>query len=768
MALSVNLGFPRIGRDRELKRATEGYWAGKVSADELQAVCSRLRREQWEEQRKAGIELIPSNSFSLYDQVLDATAMVGAVPERYRWDGEQVDLDTYFAMARGAQREGLDVHAMEMTKWFDTNYHYIVPEFVPDQKFRMASTKPLDEFAEARELGITTRPVLVGPVSYLILGKPRETEAEPLESHLDSLVEVYAEVIGRLAAMGAEWVQLDEPCFVENRSAAEIAALERAYRRLAEVAGDTRLIVQTYFDHVGEAYATLTRLPVAAIGLDFVRGPENLALMREHGFPSDKHLVAGVVDGRNVWINDLSASLELLEDLQSMVSADQLMVGASCSLLHVPIEAGRETGLDTELKSWLAFASEKLAEIATLTRAVNEGREAVAGALATNQAALETRRTSDRTQSRHVRERMDALDVDTVSREVGFEQRRGVQREQLGLPALPTTVIGSFPQHPEVRVQRRKFLRDEVSRPDYDSFLEGEVRRAIKLQEEMGIDVPVHGEFERNDMVEYFGERMDGYAFTRFGWVQSFGSRYVKPPLLFGDVHRPEPMTVRWWEFAQSCTDRPIKGMLTGPVTMLQWSFVRDDQPRSETCFQLALAIRDEVQDLEAAGARVIQVDEPALREGLPLRSDGWNEYLRWAVAAFRVTTGGVRPETQIHTHMCYSEFNDFIEHIARMDADVLLIENARSDEELLEVFRDVDYGRDIGPGVYDIHSPRVPPIDELADMIRASMRVLPIDRLWVNPDCGLKTRKYDEVIPALENMVAAAHVVRAEAGVTA
>lgn len=768
MALSINLGFPRIGRDRELKRVTESYWAGKVGVDELEAVCAQLRHEQWEEQRKAGIELIPSNSFSLYDQVLDATAMVGAVPERYRWDGEHVDLDTYFAMARGAQREGLDVHAMEMTKWFDTNYHYIVPEFVPDQEFRLASTKPLDEFTEARELGITTRPVLVGPVSYLILGKPRETEVEPLETHLDSLVEVYAEVIGRLATMGAEWIQLDEPCFVEDRSPAEIAALERAYGRLADVAGDTRLIVQTYFDHVGEAYSALARLPVAAIGLDFVRGPENLALMREHGFPGDKHLVAGVVDGRNVWINDLSASIDLLGDLQSMVSADRLMVGASCSLLHVPIEAGREAELDTELKSWLAFASEKLAEIETLTRAVNEGRETVAEALVANQAALEARRTSDRTQSHRVRERMDALDVSDAGREASFQQRREVQRERLGLPALPTTVIGSFPQHPEVRVQRRKFLRNEVSRPDYESFLEAEVRRAIELQGEMGIDVPVHGEFERNDMVEYFGERMDGYAFTRFGWVQSFGSRYVKPPLLFGDVYRPEPMTVRWWKFAQSCTDRPIKGMLTGPVTMLQWSFVRDDQPRSQTCFQLALAIRDEVQDLEAAGAKVIQVDEPALREGLPLRSDGWDEYLRWAVAAFRVTTGGVRPETQIHTHMCYSEFNDFIAHIARMDADVLLIENARSDEELLEVFRDVDYGRDIGPGVYDIHSPRVPPVEELADMIRASMRVLPIDRLWVNPDCGLKTRKYDEVIPALENMVAAAHMVRAEAGVPA
>jgi len=765
MALSINLGFPRIGRDRELKRATEGYWAGKVSADELASVCAQLRREQWEEQRNAGIELIPSNSFSLYDQVLDTTAMVGAVPDRYRWQSDQIDLDTYFAMARGAQREGLDVHAMEMTKWFDTNYHFIVPEFVPDQEFRLASTKPFDEFAEARELGITTRPVLVGPVSYLILGKSRETDSEPLETHLDSLIKVYAEVIGRLGAMGAEWIQLDEPCFVEDRSAKEIAALERAYGQLAEAAGDTRLIVQTYFDHVGETYSALTRLPVAGIGLDFVRGQENVALMREHGFPSDKHLVAGVVDGRNVWINDLSASLDLLDDLKTMVSADRLMVGASCSLLHVPIEAARETELDQELKSWLAFASEKLAEIVTLTRAVNEGRAAVADALAANQVALETRQTSDRTRSRRVRERMDALDVSAAGREAHFEQRRDVQRERLGLPALPTTVIGSFPQHPEVRVQRRKFLRDEVSREDYEAFLEGEVRSAIELQEEMRIDVPVHGEFERNDMVEYFGERMEGYAFTRFGWVQSFGSRYVKPPLLFGDVHRPEPMTVRWWEFGQSCTDRPMKGMLTGPVTMLQWSFVRDDQPRSETCFQLALAIGDEVQDLEAAGAKVIQVDEPALREGLPLRSDGWEEYLRWAVTAFRVTTGGVRPETQIHTHMCYSEFNDFIEHIAHMDADVLLIENARSDEELLEVFRDVDYGRDIGPGVYDIHSPRVPPVEELADMIRASMRVLPIDRLWVNPDCGLKTRKYDEVVPALENMVAAADIVRAEIG---
>jgi 5-methyltetrahydropteroyltriglutamate--homocysteine methyltransferase len=765
MALATNLGFPRIGRQRELKKATESYWAGKIPLDELLLQAAALRGDRWATQRSAGIVHIPSNDFSFYDHVLDATVLVGAVPERYEPGEGTVDLDTYFAMARGAQRAGLDVQAMEMTKWFDTNYHYIVPEFWPDQRFRLSSTKPFDEFQEAKAGGLVTRPVLLGPVSLLLLGKSRVAGFRPLD-HLDAVTEIYAEVVSRLEALGADWIQLDEPCFVADRAPDEIAALEDAYGVLAEAAPASRLLVQTYFGHVGEAYTTLAGLPVAGIGLDFVRGRRNLGMVREHGWPEGKWLSAGVVDGRNVWINDLEGSLDLLEELAETVGHDRLMVSPSCSLIHVPIEAGRETNLDDELRSWLAFAQEKLGEVVTLSRAVTDGAEAVAGELAANQAALASRRASPRTRTPAVRDRLAAIDPAAARRSAAFGERRMVQQERLGLPDLPTTVIGSFPQTAEVRAQRRRFSKREIDRREYESFLQSEIRRCIESQEQTGIDVVVHGEFERNDMVEYFGERMDGYAFTGYGWVQSYGSRYVKPPLLYGDVARPRPITVSWWEFAQSCTSKPLKGMLTGPVTMLQWSFVRDDQPREETCLQLAMAIRDEVLDLEKEGATVIQVDEPALREGLPLRRADWDRYLTWAVATFRVATTGVQPGTQIHTHMCYSEFNDIISHIERMDADVLLIENARSGEELLDVFREYRYARDIGPGVYDIHSPRIPSVEEISERLRASLGVLPAERLWVNPDCGLKTRAWEEVIPALENMVAAAERVRQEIGV--
>ncbi len=767
MAIAANLGYPRIGPDRELKAATESHWAGKTSREDLLRAAVALRAARWKTQSAAGIAHVPSNDFSFYDHVLDTIALVGAVPDRYGWDGNTVDLDTYFAMARGAQRKGLDVVAMEMTKWFDTNYHYLVPEFTRAQEFRLASTKPFDEFQEARALGITTRPVLLGPVSFLLLGKSRDEGFEPLD-HLDAVTEVVGDALRRLVDLGAEWIQLDEPCFVMDRSRAEIAALERAYDYLVRAVPGARLLVQTYFGHAGEAFSALARLPVEGVGLDFVRGRKNLGLLREHGWPGGKWLSAGVVDGRNVWVNDLEASLDLLEELAETVGKDRLMVAPSCSLLHVPIEAARETALDDELRSWLAFAAEKLHEVTALTRALDQGAEGVSDVMARNRAALALRRASARTREPGVRERAAATDVGAARRDTPFEERRARQQERLGLPELPTTVIGSFPQTAEVRAERRRFLRGELTREAYDAFLEAAIRDCIESQERTGIDVVVHGEFERNDMVEYFGERMDGYAFTRHGWVQSYGSRYVKPPLLYGDVARPGPITVRWWSYAQGCTSRPLKGMLTGPVTMLQWSFVRDDQPREETCLQLALAIGDEVRDLESAGAAVIQVDEPALREGLPLRRDEWDRYLTWAVGTFRVATTGVRPETQIHTHMCYSEFNDIIEHIERMDADVLLIENARSGEELLGVFRDYRYARDIGPGVYDIHSPRIPSVDEMVEKMRASLGVLPAERLWVNPDCGLKTRRWEEVIPALENMVAAAERARQEIGVQA
>ncbi len=765
MAQATNLGYPRIGPDRELKRATEAYWKAQLTAEDLLQTGANLRMQAWNLQRDAGIDIIPCNDFSFYDQVLDAVATVGAVPSRYGWSEDQVGLDTYFAMARGAQREGLDVGAMEMTKWFDTNYHYIVPEYGPDQTLSLSSSKVFDEYGEAVKSGIRAKPVLIGPVSLILLGKSREPGFDPLSARLDGLVEVYCEVIKRLAAAGTEWIQLDEPALAGECSRDQLAALERAYGAMAENKGNARLILQTYFGHLGDAYPTVSELPVDGIGLDFVRGPENFDLVRQHGAPADKWLVAGVVDGRNVWITDLSAALSRLEELADLAGgSEKLMVSPSCSLLHVPIDVDREGGLDPELRSWLSFANQKLGEVVALTRGLNDGRGAIAAALDANRKALESRRTSSRTQNPTVRSRLAGLGEQAEERASAFTTRRVAQSAFLSIPSLlPTTSIGSYPQTPEVRKMRSQHRTGEISQRDYEGFIEAETKKVIELQEDIGLDVLVHGEFERTDMVEYFAQQLEGYAFTQYAWVQSYGSRYVRPPILYGDIHRPGPMTVRWFQFAQSMTERPVKGMLTGPVTMLQWSFVRDDQPRSETCRQLALAVRDEVLDLEAAGAKVIQVDEPALREGLPLLRDEWAQYLDWAISAFRLAIGGVADTTQIHTHMCYSEFNEIIDAIAAMDADVLLIENARSGAELLEVFNEFNYKNDVGPGVYDIHSPRIPPVDEMAGQLRASLGVLGETQVWVTPDCGLKTRTYEECVPALRNMVSAAHRIRSE-----
>ena len=763
MALSHIVGYPRIGQRRELKRATESYWDGKVTREELHATAAALRLEAWQGMREAGIDLIPSNTFSFYDQVLDAIAMVGAVPARYRPpEGEPVDLDTYFAMARGAQTDGLDVTAMEMTKWFDTNYHYIVPELDEATRFRLASTKPVDEYLEARAAGIETVPVLVGPLSFLLLGKSHDDADFDRLSLLPSLLAVYLEVLGRLRDAGARWVQFDEPALVLDRSDAELDALRGAYAALAAVAGDTKLLVQTYFGEVDEAFHALAALPVQAIGLDLHRGKRNLDLLRRHGLPGGKYLVAGIVDGRNVWINDLEASLGVLAELEAIVGPDRLVVSSSCSLMHAPIELERENRLDPELRSWLAFANQKVSEVAALASGL-EDRAAISELLAANGAALASRRASPRTNDPAVDARVRATADADYRRGGAVEARRAAQRERLRLPSFPTTTIGSFPQTPELRDARSRHNSGELDDAGYDTVMEQEIERVIRMQEEIGLDVLVHGEPERNDMVEYFGEQLNGFAFTRFGWVQSFGSRYVKPPIVFGDVSRPGPMTVRWAEYAQSITDRPVKGMLTGPVTILNWSFVRDDQPRAETCRQIALAIRDEVVDLEAAGIRVIQIDEPALREGLPLRRSDWTGYLAWSVPCFRLAASGVRDETQIHTHMCYADFNDIIEAISDLDADVISIENSRSDAELLEAFRDFHYDKEIGPGVYDIHSPRVPPAEEMAARLQQATSVLDPSLVWVNPDCGLKTRRYEETVPALEHLVAAARALRGE-----
>jgi 5-methyltetrahydropteroyltriglutamate--homocysteine methyltransferase len=721
-------------------------------------VAREIRRTGWERQRDAGIDLIPSNDFSFYDQVLDTTALVGAVPPRFGHAGGVVDLDTYFAMARGRQ----DATAMEMTKWFDTNYHYIVPELGPGTEFALSSSKPFDEYREARALGIETKPVLIGPVTYLLLSKAADEAPQdfaPL-GLLDSLLAVYAEAIARLGELGASWVELHEPALVLERSGAELDAVRSAYERLAAVEGRPSIAVATYFEHAGDSLRVLRELPIEGVGLDFVRGNRNVELLRDAGGLGGKALFAGVVDGRNVWTGDLRASLGLLDELRSR--AERVVVSTSCSLQHVPYDVDAEPTLDTELRGWLAFAVQKLGELATLARALDDP-SAASSELDRNAAVLDARRTSHRTRNPEIRGRVAGLTEDDARRSSSFAERRRCQRQSLGLPLFPTTTIGSYPQTPDIREARVRRRSGELSEDDYVRRMREEIERVVRFQHDVGLDVLVHGEPERNDMVQYFAEQLDGYASTENAWVQSYGSRYVRPPILYGDISRSAPMTVDWISYAASLTDKPLKGMLTGPVTMLAWSFVRDDQPRAETCKQLALAIRDEVLDLEAAGINVIQVDEPAIREGLPLRRGGWQEYLDFAVYCFRLATAGVRDQTQVQTHMCYSEFRDIMDSLSSLDADVLLIWHARSRHELLDYWARRGYDKDIGPGVYDIHSPRVPRAAEIAAMLRDMAEAIPAERLWVAPDCGLKTRRYSEIEPALRNMVQAAGQLREE-----
>ena len=760
MALATNLGFPRIGLHRELKRATEAYWNGELNQNELFQQAARLRLENWRMQQAAGMQQVPCNDFSLYDHVLDMACVVGAIPPRYGWDGGPVPLDTYFAMARGT-RDG--VPALEMTKWFDTNYHYIVPEFWPNQRFRLSSRKPVEEFREARQAGVPARPVLVGPVTFLLLGKAREVAFDRL-SLLDSLLEVYGQLLQELAAEGAEWVQLDEPCLAMDLDEHQRACLRRAYAALREAAGGRlRLMVATYFEGLHDNLPTALQLGVSALHLDLVRAPGQLDQVLRAELPPDLILSLGVVDGRNVWRTDLEAALALLQQAARVVGHERIWVAPSCSLLHVPYDVRLEQAMDPELRSWLAFAVQKLEEVATLARALQEGRQAVEQELRASREQVAARRSSPRRVNPAVQRRLAELTLAQTRRPSPHSARRQLQQQHLGLPPFPTTTIGSFPQTRELRQLRARLRRGELDREAYEQAIRREIERVIRLQEELGLDVLVHGEPERNDMVEYFAQQMEGFAFTEHGWVQSYGTRYVKPPIIYGDVHRPRPMTVGWITYAQSLTSRPVKGMLTGPVTILQWSFVRDDQPRELTCRQIALAIRDEVQDLEAAGIRVIQIDEPAFREGLPLRRRDWPEYLRWATECFRLATSGVQDRTQIQTHMCYSEFNDIIEAIAQLDADVILIEGSRSGMEILDAFRSFHYANDVGPGIYDIHSPRVPPVEEMVELLRKAARVLRPQQIWVNPDCGLKTRNYEEVIPSLRNLVAAARTLRAE-----
>ena len=756
MPLSHTLGFPPLGAARELKRATEGYWSGKVSRSDLLRTGAELRARHWRLQRTAGIDLPPSNDFSFYDRVLDTCALVGAVPPRYGWSGGDVDLDTYFAMARGVQQKGRDVTAMEMTKWFDTNYHYIVPELDRGQSFHFGSSKPVDEFTEALALGVRTTPVLIGPLTFLLLAKGKGAAFDRLDL-LDGLLPVYAEVLQQLGEAGAEWVQVDEPCLALDRTPAELERYRAAYGFLAERSGSAKILLATYFAGLDQNATTALALPTHGLHVDLVRAPGQLDALLER-WPAGRVLSAGVVDGRNIWRADLEAALSLLERAAAKVGPDYLWVAPSCSLLHVPIDLELETALDPEVKPWLAFATQKLGEVTVLTRALREGRGVVKEALAESRLAMASRRASPLTLNAVVRQRAATVQESDLRRTAPHADRR---RRQLDLPRYPTTTIGSFPQTAEVRAARRRFMDGQLAPADYDRFIEEQITKTLALQEEIGLDVLVHGEFERNDMVEYFGEQLTGFAFTQHGWVQSYGTRYVKPPIIYGDVARPGPMTVRWSRFAQSKTKRPVKGMLTGPVTILQWSFVRDDQPRSDTARQHALAIREEVKDLEAAGIRIIQIDEPALREGMPLRRAEWPAYQDWAVNAFRLATSGVMDATQIHTHMCYSEFNDVLAVIARMDADVISIENARSGSELVRAFEQYHYPNEIGPGVYDIHSPRVPAVAEIVTALRTLGKVVDERQVWVNPDCGLKTRGWEETVPSLRNMVAAARQMR-------
>lgn len=761
MVIASNLGFPRIGARRELKRALEQYWTGQVSQDHLLAVGRVIRTDNWQHQLQAGLTHIPSGDFSFYDHVLDTAAMVGAVPERFGWNGDQVDLDTYFAMARGRKSDapGGGVAAMEMTKWFDTNYHYIVPELNRDQAFRLATGKAVHEVREAREAGIQTRPVLLGPVSFLLLSKPVGGRFDPLDL-LERLLPVYVQVFEQLAAAGAEWIQLDEPCLVTELHSRQQEAYERAYGHLSKQTAGLKVLLATYFGDLRENLPTALSLPIEALHVDLVRAPGQLEPILAQ-MPDAMRLSMGLVDGRNIWIADLERATKLLDHAIHTLGPDRILLGPSCSLLHVPVDLDQETGMDEALRGWMAFARQKIGEIATLARYTNDGPETVREVLAANAEALERRRKSPRIHLHEVKQRTDAVDEAMMRRKHPYDQRRPQQQETLGLPLLPTTTIGSFPQTRQVRQMRARHRRGEIDAVSYENFLKEQVAQCVRFQEETGLDMLVHGEFERTDMVEYFGEKMTGFTRSKFGWVQSYGSRCVKPPIIYGDVSRPEPISVGWWRVAQQLTDRPVKGMLTGPVTILQWSFVRDDQPRPQTCRQIALAIRDEVADLEAAGGKAIQIDEPALREGMPLRRADAAGYLEWAVAAFRLASSGVDDTTQIHTHMCYAEFNDIIDSIEAMDADVLSIEASRSRMELLDAFAAFKYPNEVGPGLYDIHSPRVPPVEEMEGLLRRALEVLAAEQIWVNPDCGLKTRQWSEVREALGNMVKAAHRVR-------
>jgi len=752
MVLATNLGYPRIGADRELKKAVEAYWKGASPLTDLQKTAADLRRRHWKLQKKAGLHHIPSNDFSFYDQVLDTSALLGCVPARYNWDGSNVTPELYFTMARGNAK----VPAMEMVKWFDTNYHYMVPEFAPKQKFKLSSTKIFDEYTEAKKAGIETRPVLIGPITYLTLGKYKGEGETPWMDLWNAIMPVYEEILGKLSGLGVQWVQIDEPVLTTADWPGVADVYKDTYARLAKAAGNTKIVLATYFEGLTSNLDTAVNLPVSALHIDLRRAPDQLDAVLSK-LPADKILSLGVIDGRNIWKNNLSESLTVVEKAVAKLGNDRVWIAPSCSMIHTPNDLALEDKLDPQIKSWMAYAAQKLDELAALAK----GRSAIASELAASDKVAADRKTSTRIHDQAVKKRIAAITPDMSQRKSAFPIRQKKQQETYGLPAYPTTSIGSFPQTEDIRKARAAFKKGTLSAADYDKAMKQEIATVTAWQEEIGIDVLVHGEPERNDMVEYFGEQLAGFTFSKNGWVQSYGSRCVKPPIIYGDVSRPKPMTVSWSSYAQSLTKKPMKGMLTGPITILCWSFVRDDQPRSETCKQIALAIRDEVQDLEKAGITIIQIDEPAIREGLPLRRSEWAAYLKWAVESFKISTVGVEDTTQIHTHMCYSEFNDIIDSIGALDADVISIETSRSQMKLLDAFVAYKYPNEIGPGVWDIHSPRVPSTEEMTALLQKAAQVLDPSQIWVNPDCGLKTRGWAEVKPALQNMVDAAKNMR-------
>ena len=763
MALAHSLGFPRIGRDRELKKAQEAFWKGELDEAGLRNVGRELRARHWQLQKDAGIELLPVGDFAWYDGVLAHSLTFGVIPERFRPASGKPTLDTLFAMARGVSGDSCcgGAHAQEMTKWFDTNYHYLVPEFSADQQFTLSWEQLFEEVAEAHALGHTVKPVVIGPLTYLWLGKLKgDAQGFDKLELLERLLPLYGQIFQRLAEQGVEWVQIDEPILVLDLPQDWKNAFERAYNSLQRE--PLKKLIATYFGGLEENLGLAANLPVDGLHIDLVRAPQQYPTILDR-LPAYKVLSLGVVNGRNVWRCDLENALATIGHAHSRLG-ERLWIAPSCSLLHSPVDLQREDQLDAELKSWLAFATQKCAEVALLTRAVNHpDAPDVRAALAESRAVQASRVASPRIHKPQVQARLAAVTTRDSQRESPFAQRIGKQRAGLDLPPFPTTTIGSFPQTSAIRLARQAFKQGKLSLGDYTDAMHSEIRHAVKIQERLGLDVLVHGEAERNDMVEYFAEQLDGYLFTRFGWVQSYGSRCVKPAVIVGDLSRPQAMTVEWTRYAQSLTGKVMKGMLTGPVTMLMWSFPREDVSRDVQARQLALAIRDEVVDLEQAGIRIVQIDEAAFREGLPLRKADWQHYLDWATEAFRLCASGVRDETQIHTHMCYSEFNDVIESIAAMDADVITIETSRSDMELLHAFEAFEYPNEIGPGVYDIHSPRVPDTSEMVKLMRKAVRRIPAERLWVNPDCGLKTRGWPETEAALVNMVAAARQLRKE-----